>query len=125
MSDLRKAAQAVLDRWDGKWDWLDAGPTADLMKDLRSALAEPEQEPVAWAYVNSDGECEQIEYETPPDDPSITPLYAAPPQRQPLTVTEIEVLIDSVDGLGIGRHVMHKVARAMERAHGIGGKYER
>lgn len=44
MSDLRKAAQAVLTRWDGKWDWLDDGPTADLMKDLRAALAESEQD---------------------------------------------------------------------------------
>jgi hypothetical protein len=32
-------------------------------------------------YVNSEGECEQIEYETPPaGDDSITPLYAAPPE---------------------------------------------
>jgi len=40
-------------------------------------LAE-QHEPVAWMYVNSDGECEQIEYiefEAMPDDPSITPLY--------------------------------------------------
>ncbi len=39
------------------------------------------QEPVAWMYVNMDGECEQIEYienEPMPDDPSITPLYTAP-----------------------------------------------
>ena len=50
---------------------------------LDAALAEPEQkpEPVAWMYVNSEGECEQIEYETPPaGDDSITPLYAAPPE---------------------------------------------
>jgi len=45
---------------------------------LRTVLAQPEQEPVAWMYVNQDGECEQIEYEVPPNDPSITPLYTAP-----------------------------------------------
>ena len=51
---------------------------------LRTALAAPQPEPVAWMYVNSEGECEQIEYGTPPtDDDSITPLYAAPPAAAP------------------------------------------
>ena len=41
------------------------------------------QKPVAWMYVNEDGECEQIEYDrniSEEDylDPSITSLYAAP-----------------------------------------------
>ena len=53
------------------------------------------REPVAWMYVNSEGECEQIEYETPPaGDDSITPLYAAPPEpdakREPATEEVIE-----------------------------------
>ena len=42
----------------------------------------PEQEPVAWMYVNEDGECEQIEYGEVFDDPYVTPLYTAPPQPQ-------------------------------------------
>ena len=47
---------------------------------LRAHLAAPEPEPVAWMYVNSEGECEQIEYGTEViDDDSITLLYAAPP----------------------------------------------
>jgi hypothetical protein len=36
-------------------------------------------------YVNPDGECEQIEYEVPPNDSSVTPLYAAPFQWVGLT----------------------------------------
>jgi len=37
---LRKAAQAVLDRWDSpKWEWISHRPTADLMTALRTALA--------------------------------------------------------------------------------------
>ena len=58
---------------------------------LRERLAQPEQEPVAWMYVNTDGECEQIEYETPPDDPSITPLYTAPPRREWQGLTDEEL----------------------------------
>ncbi|MEL4181199.1 hypothetical protein [Roseateles sp. PN1] len=42
---LEQAAQAVLDRWDSpQWKWAKHGPTADLMADLRAALAEPQQE---------------------------------------------------------------------------------
>ena len=85
MSDLRKAAEAVLERWDSPaWEWMKQGPTAELMATLRAALAAPEPEPVAWMYVNSEGECEQIEYGTEAiDDDSITPLYAAPPTAAP------------------------------------------
>jgi hypothetical protein len=50
MSDLEKAAQAVLNRWDSpSWDWARQGPTSALMADLRRALAHREQaEPVVW-----------------------------------------------------------------------------
>lgn len=45
MSDLRKAAEAVLDRWDSPaWEWIKQGPTAELMATLRAALAAPEPE---------------------------------------------------------------------------------
>jgi hypothetical protein len=38
--------------------------------------------PVAWAYVNPDGECEQIEWGSPPEDPDITLLYLHPPRKR-------------------------------------------
>ena len=64
MSDLRKAAEAVLERWDSPaWEWMKQGPTAELMATLRAALAGPEPEPVAWIW--------QI------------PLYTAPPAAAP------------------------------------------
>ena len=59
---------------------------ADSITALRTALAaeQPKPEPVAWMFVNLDGECEQIEYGTPPtDDDSITPLYTALAAEQP------------------------------------------
>ena len=73
------------------------GRLCETMKNIRARLAEPEPEPVAWMYVNSDGECEQIEYETPPDDPSVTPLYAYPPARRPLTDEEIINAVHDAD----------------------------
>ena len=55
--DLRSAAQAVLDRWDSQgWKWAKQGPTADLMADLRSALAAPAQ-PEAQAVYAEAREC--------------------------------------------------------------------
>ncbi len=84
-------ARSALSGWanHGLWAWPESAlqtckqNTEEALVALDAALAEPEQkpEPVAWMYVNSEGECEQIEYETPPaGDDSITPLYAAPPE---------------------------------------------
>jgi len=50
-----------------------------------------EQEPVAWMYVNEDGECEQIEYGPVFDDPGVTPLYTSPPKREWVGLTAEEV----------------------------------
>ena len=57
---------------------------------LRQAL-ETEQEPVAWMYVNEDGECEQIEYGPVFDDPGVTPLYTSPPKREWVGLTNEEI----------------------------------
>jgi hypothetical protein len=40
---------------------------------------EAKAEPVAWAYVNLDGECEEIQWGPVFEDPDVTPLYASPP----------------------------------------------
>ena len=60
---LRAAAQAVLDRWDSpKWEWAKQGPTADLMAELRAALAQQaEPETCTW---QQDGDSESGLYAT-------------------------------------------------------------
>lgn len=91
-----------------------------MLKNFNAALAEEGKDvPVAW--MDREGDIypmPEIEGWAPPH----TMLYTQPPQREPLTNEEVDALINSVDSLGIGRHVMHKVARAIERAHGIGGE---
>ena len=62
----------------------------DLLEALHEAL-ETEQEPVAWMFVNEDGECEQIEYGPVFDDPGVTPLYASPPKREWVGLTDEEI----------------------------------
>ena len=85
---LHKAAQAVLDRWDSpQWEWRQHGPTADLMADLRAALAQhpaPTAQPVQQPEPEVDG----------------WPLYSGlpPAQRQPLSDEQAEALIEASDG---------------------------
>jgi hypothetical protein len=85
---------------------------------LRAAIEQAEkQEPVAWMFVNTDGECEQIEYikdEPIPDDPSITPLYAAPCQWQGLTDEEVSEILDREIGFNSCFGPETNFARAIE-----------
>ena len=99
MTKLRQAAQAVLERWDSpSWQWVMHGPTADLMAALRTALAQPEQEPVAW--MSSDRAWMWSDYSKAlaavAHIPRLTliPLYTTPPQRpwQGLTPDEVKHL---------------------------------
>ena len=59
MSDLEKAAQAVLVRWDSPaWDWAHQGPTAALMADLRRALAAHREQQAEPVVVQADKFCD-------------------------------------------------------------------
>jgi hypothetical protein len=59
-------------------------PASSRDESYRTTEPPAKPEPVAWMYVNLEGECEQIEYGTASiDDDSITLLYAAPPAAKP------------------------------------------
>ena len=95
---------------------------------------EPEQKPVAWMYHGI------LHNGTPHDRPSLilrpeymdamsakmgakaTPLYTAPPQRKPLTDERIDAAWRSVDYTQSYENFRIAIARAIERAHGIGGE---
>ena len=84
---------------------------------IREALAEPEQEPVAWMLMN-DTHCHIMATDWKPEDSDgwkTAPLYAAPPARKPLTDEEIDNLELPPNGC-----TMRELVRAIERAHGIG-----
>jgi hypothetical protein len=78
---------------------------------------EPKQEPVECMFVNEDGECEQIEYGPVFDDPGVTPLYAAPPKREWIGLTDEEIEDLYFDKFSMGE--LKAFARAIEAAHGI------
>lgn len=105
------------------------------IKKLREALAEPEQEPVAWMMVNEEHGHKPTLHWKPQEDWHITwkvvPLYAAPPARKPLTDEEIDaefdrecwvtvVFADGTKGIALDKVTARDFARAIERAHGIG-----
>ena len=94
------------------------GRTEDAIEALRTALAQPELEPVAWMYteVGMD-ENRKVsskillrDYDTGVG----IPLYTVPPQRKPLTDDEI---FTALQGTNCERPLL--VARAIEAAHGI------
>lgn len=78
---LHSQAVAVIAEWRKRYH-----ETHELLLNVDEKLQTAEtklaqyeaQEPVAWMYVNDDGECEQIEYGKSFDDPHITNLYTSP-----------------------------------------------
>lgn len=113
MTTLRSAAEMALEALDnvgveGNWEREEAAVVA-----LRAAL-----EPVPVAWMDREGDLykmPEIEGWAPPH----TLLYTAPPQRKPLTNEELDALAIDEDGLPNSHF---EFARAIERAHGIGGK---
>ena len=84
MSDLREAAEAVLEAWG--WDWSEPRNEAlrERMEALRQALAQPDQSPLVW--MNKYGHVASFQNEEYKD-----PLYTAPPKREWVGVTYDEV----------------------------------
>jgi hypothetical protein len=82
MTDLRTAAQQAHDR--AKWiNDEQAIVSYEDMMDLRNALGQQEQEPVAWRYQNSNTDHVYLVWEKGTGGRNWTPLYTHPPRREP------------------------------------------
>ena len=83
--DLRKAAEMALEALRNveivKMEQLEA------MYALQEALAQPEQEPVAWVYNGILHEFDPSEFATS----EVKPLYTEPPKREWVGLTDEEV----------------------------------
>ena len=76
--------------------------------------------PIAWMVYTLDGKSAFVT-DNPKDFTDThraLPLYTTPPQRKPLTNEELDALAIDEDGLPNSHF---EFARAIERAHGIGG----
>jgi hypothetical protein len=82
MSTLEKAAQQALEALE---DW-DSPVALPAITALKAALAQPEQEPVAWQGVYDKTD---LFYRKPPQA-DVRPLYTHPPRREWVGLTEEE-----------------------------------
>ncbi len=100
---------------------LDAMKQALEAAAMRHAIEQAErQEPVAWMN-DSTPSGVFARHKTGAENFGCTvPLYTAPPQRKPLTEEEIDG-IRLATGYAAGLTRFIEIARAIERAHGIGG----
>ena len=91
MTDLRKAAEMALEfvEWFGSNDHSirPKHKAPEIAEALRQALAQPEQEPVAWVYNGILHEFDPSEFATS----EVTPLYTAPPKREWVGLTDEEI----------------------------------
>jgi len=80
--------------------------------------------PIAWMVYTQDGTSAFVT-DNPKDftqDHRALPLYTAPPQRKPLTDEEIASVMQPFEAVEPEHPFWVDVARAIERAHGIGGE---
>ena len=84
---------------------------------LRTALAEPEQEPVCWQWLDTANYRKKLPANAIPEH--WRPLYTAPIPRRPLTDEEIALIVGECAASAY-QHDDFSFARAIERAHGIG-----
>jgi hypothetical protein len=102
MSDLRKAAEMALDALDmyREHDAENIGLADAAYEALRQALAQPEQEPVAYVTIEPalDGDwrkCPSIKWFKKPTE---GPLYTAPPKREWVGLTDEEIEECKING---------------------------
>jgi len=149
MSDLRKAAHTALEAWDRSRQWPFPTRPDKEFDALRAALAQPEptrsqqmrdagytrrprqlpeedeQEPVGWLESPHGAFRANLLYKL--EFPSqllawSVPLFAAPPQRKPLTEAQVVSALRDADYSIITKGDTAKamnIARAIERAHKI------
>jgi hypothetical protein len=124
MSELRKAAQELLNSWDMPFNF---HPTAHRFEKLRAALAQPEPYPLPdalydskdWVASDYAGRVEWLHFMYESKKREVEQLETAQLERKPLTEEEMrEVLKTFYFDPNV---VFGDVVRAIEKAHGIGG----
>lgn len=115
MTDLRKAAEMALEalqvmkagHHEEEKAYID-----NVIEALRQALAQPEQEPVAWMHTcGSDTQINTLPAECYGDNWTRTPLYTAPPKREwvGLTVEERRHFNNRLSGSGVAEEIEAKL----------------
>lgn len=88
---------------------------------IREALAQPEQEPVAWGMMNNDGkiyDCICPEEHDRVEGEYTTPLYTTPPQRPWVGLTWDDLPETAVGDVGFMQGAKWAEAKLKEKNHG-------
>ena len=99
---------------------------AEVAALLRELAAAPMQEPVIWIQSNHLQHAKNGPYlaRTGPTKlmSDFIPLYAAPQQRKPLSADQIRDAVNDHAFWATSKNFIFRIARAIERAHGITGE---
>ena len=124
-----KLALEALELHGKQYPHMVKGYCLDAITAIKEALAQPEQEPVAWVdervvawLANRIGKpsahiTTKLSAVKSIERP--TPVYTTPPQRKPLTEQEIGAILEDINAFGTR---LYTFARAVEAAHGIKGE---
>lgn len=112
MSDLRKAAQNLVEILD---NYSSVVPRSRAHKELKKALLNTNQEPVAYQWLGTSVIRKRIPKTAEAD--AWAPLYTHPHQRKPLTDQEI---IEAIKNISHNEMSAFTIARAIEKVHCIG-----
>lgn len=121
MTTLREAAQMALEALgDARHHMSKSGAFTEIQiaaqEALRTALAEPVQEPVAYLVEYENGE-KEVRFQPNGWGDKVTPLYTHPvPQPVELTDDDLEDI-----AIAARKGNLTDLRNAIERAHGIGG----
>ena len=112
--ELLEMALDALECWQRNEDCNE--PMSNILEALRARLAQPEQEPVAWADkvdIDRDGHDLWVSRQKPAKDG--VPLYTAPPQREWVGLTDEEINILFKNSLkSIPTGVIWNISRTIE-----------
>ena len=115
---MQMALEALEILTDG-YDGTEVGVEIEAITALRERLAQPEQEPVAWADMAVRGEDKGLSWT--PGHFHKTPLYTAPPKQWVgLTDEEAQMFIDArwSDGVNFTHFIRAIEAKLKEKNHG-------
>ena len=120
---MKQALEALIDLTNEMSDQDFVNQGMDAIAALRTAVEQAEKQEPVGEVLNERGDVDYLSYVPPAG----TPLYTAPPQRQPLTRKDVLAIIDSEPAyMTTGLPMLYRdqvaiIVRKVERKHGIGG----
>lgn len=118
MNEAKELLSKLLIAFQNKTVWQDHHHCAGIADECKKFLRKPEPEPLGYMRDDGNGELEFSSHDDEAAFPAF-PVYRESPARKPLSDDEINELVCDLHDKDIWTF-----ARAVEKAHGIGGGNE-